>query len=483
MSADVEKALFYIDLNQEIDRHLGLHGAQHLTELVSKAESLIAANFGQPPEDENDHYPFFLEDRNLYEMPLNFLVLSHAIVRKMNIFDLSEIIAELDVNVLDYVDSFDGIDCFAHKTKEGQLIDPVTLSAAAVQGLAPNTRGLANFKGVANYSYMRFAALIASGGAGQVFTSVFQSPSRSKQLKIDCKDIGLGLLTYLNSLEHLPNRSIDQFLTTSGVLENEVLVGLHPSESGWEQMICNISGDYEESALSKAILERMFSEQFLAEHRDKVACFLNNLVDIPFFEYDQNPASYRDLVAVVERSGLNDMLSLPHLLLNMAGDHILKNRADHKHLYLYQPLLDRLDSYGPGLLNTALEKAIEIPDAHVGMAILKLPYTIHLFAQSQPQDVDPELAGKYFSKILEPYQRWLKSNAYEAHFKEDKPVIASGLTYLFGLPSVQASMSAFLSDLDSEQTKLFVGLGLDIKNIKNLTDEVATTVFARDLGL
>ncbi|AXH60162.1 hypothetical protein [Pseudomonas amygdali] len=483
MSNDIEKAIFYIDINQEIDRHLGLHGAQHLNELVSKVEHMIVAHFGQPTEDEDDHHPFFLEDRNLYEMPLSSLILSHAIVRKMNIFDLGEIISELDVNVLDYVDSFDGIDCFTHKTKEGQLVDPVTLSAAAVQGLATNTRGLANFKGVANHSYMRFAALIASGGAGQVFTSVFQTPNRSKQLKLDCKDIGLGMLTYLNSLDHLPNRSIDQFLTTSGVLENEVLIGLHPSESGWEQMICNISGGYEESALSKAILEKLFSEQFLAENRDKVACLLNNLVDIPFFEYDQNPASYRDLVAVVERSGLKDMLTSPHIMLNMAGDHILKNRVSHKHLELYRPLLDQLDVYGPELLNAALEKAIEIPDTHVGMAILKLPHTIHLFAQSKPQNVSPELAVKYFAKVLEPYQRWLKSNAYEAHFKEDKPVIASGLSYLLGLPGVQASMSAFLRDLDSEQIKLFVGLGLDIKNIKNLTDEVATTVFARDLGL
>lgn len=483
MSADAEKALFYIDLNQEIDRHLGLHGAQGLTELVSKVEDMVVTQFGQPPEDEDERYPFFLEDRNLYEMPLGSLVLSHAIVRKMNIFDLSAIIAELDVNVLDYVDFFDGIDCFTHKTKEGQLIDPVTLSAAAIQGMATNTRGMANFKGVAHHSYMRFASLLASGGAGQVFTSVFESPSRSKQLKIDCKDIGLGMLTYLSSLEHLPNRSIDQFLNTSGVLENEVLIGLHPSESGWEQMICNISGNFEESALSKAILGRMFSEQFLAEHRDKVACFLNNLVDIPFSEYDQNPACYRDLVAVVEQSRLKDMLSSPHLLLNMAGDHILKNRVGHKHLELYQPLLDQLDVYGPELLNAALEKAIEIPDAHVGMAILKLPHSIHLFAQSQPQKVDPELAGKYFAKILDPYQRWLKSNAYESHHKEDKYVIAAGLTYLFGLPGVQASMSAFLRDLDSEQIKLFVGLGLDIKNIKNLTDEVASTVFARDLGL
>lgn len=483
MSADVEKALFYIDLNQEIDRHLGLHGAQHLAELVSKVEDMVVTQFGQLAEDENDHYSFFIEDQNLYWMPLRSLVLSHAIVRKMNIFDLSTIISDLDVNVLDYVDAFDGIDCFAHKTKQGTLIDPVTLSAAAVQALAMNTRGLENFKGVAHQSYMRFAALLASGGAGQVFTSVFKSPGRSKQIKVDCKDIGLGMLTYLNSLEHLPNRSIDQFLVTSGVLENEVLVELHPSESGWEQMICNISGDYEESALSKAILERMFSEQFLAEHRDKVACFLNNLVDIPFFEYEQNLASYRNLVAVAEVSELKEMLSSPHVLLNMAGDHILKNRLSHKHLELYQPLLDQLDAYGPGLLNAALEKALEIPDTHVGMAILMLPHTINLFAQSQPQNVDPELAGKYFAKILEPYQRWLKSNAYEAHFKEDKPLIASGLTYLFGLPGVQASMSASLCDLDSEQIKLFVGLGLDIKNIKNLTDEVATTVFARDLGL
>lgn len=486
MSTTPEQTLFYVDLNKEIDRHLAAYGTRNLPDLVSTIEAMMAVELGELPADEDAHYPFYLDDENLYEMSLPSVILSHAIVRKMNVFDLNAIITDLGVTVLDYVDAFDGIDCFEHTTPGGQLVDPLTLSAAAVQALAFNPRALSTFKGVAHHGYMRFAALVAAGAAGNLFTSVLGasgSPRYSKTTKVECNDIAVGLLTWLSSLDHLPNRSIDHFLEATGVLELEVLTKLHPSENAWEQMICSASASFRESSLSQAILEKLFSEEFLARNEDKVACLLNNLSDIQNYEFDENPASYRALMTVGEKSKLKGMFNLPHVLIGMMGERILIQSASDQHLPLYQPLIDKIEDYGSGFLNASLEHALDVPDAHVGFSLLKLAHTLKLYDKVKPQDADPILVAKFLKKVAEPYQYWMQSNVYESHYGEDTPLIGEGLTYLFCLPGVQASMSEYINSMSLEQTKLFVSLGLDIRLINKVTDEVATAVFGRDLGL
>ena len=483
MSNDQEQILFEIDLNNQIDRHLRRFGARNLHELIENIEALSNADIDINDDAETQHYALYLDEQKLFEMTLPSLILSHAVIKKMNVFDISTIIADLNISMDDYVDAFEGIDIFDHITPSGQRVDPLTLSAGALQGVALDPRALQRFKSTAHHSYMRFNTLVASGAAGDFCAEVFRSDLRSKRIKIDFNDLALGSLTYLESLDHLPNRSIDQFLQSSGLLEYEVLRKTHPCESAWEQLICTAGSDFRGNEFANQVLKHLLSDEFLSEFEDQVACLINNIVDLSFYEFGENPALYRHLLEVANTSRLKEMFSQPHVMLNMVGESILSNRAGYLHVDQFKSLLDELDAYGPDLLSATLEKALEVPSHHVGVSMFRLPRLVQIYAQGVPQIVDPARVAKFFDKVLVHHQQWLASNANESHYKEDKPEIIDGLSYLFGLPGVQAEMAPYLKDLSAQQSNLFIQLGLELKNIKNPTDKMMSDVFSRDLGL
>lgn len=418
-----------------------------------------------------------------HEFSLDELIFTRSVLLGLSIFERGYILRALNINVLEYIEKFEGVDTFRIRNEDGLLIDPLTLGIGAMQGATLAPHGFGRITHEARQTYLAFNSFIGSGAAIGYVSSIIDRNSKHSRPVEDICDLVLGCLTYVNDKAHLPGGSIDQYLQTTRALDDIFVKHEIPTHNTWEYLLAQANSQYEGSDLSREIIQHILSEGFLKTNEGKVRRLLHNIENLGGLDTEHCEGSYKAILNEAEKSTLSEVINLLSVKLNLVGMKVLESAGNGEIDDAYAPILEDIFSHGHSIVEKSLSDAMTISPDDVGMSFLTVPYLARLASRNIPQEVNAKVAAWYLEMGVHHYERVRKIPDWGQRFSDYESYIKSGFSYLLELPGVQEHFSTSFEKMTKGQQNILVSIGMHARHIKSPSHAVMGAVISRDLGL